>query len=537
MSADYDGIILGTGHNALVLQAYLARCGLRVLSLDRAAVAGGGLATVENPRLPGFRHNTHSFFHRAVTMMPWYRDLELRRHGAVYLEPELNVALILPDGRSLEWWTDFDKTVDSFAEFSRRDAATLRRWVEEFRPIVEQIILPEVQSPPLPPERRRELLQRSALGRRFLEVSARTPLEFVREEFEHEVVRAGLLFFNGMREIDLQAPGFGHSIAAILAGRHKAQMCLGGSVRLAEALAEDIREHGGEIRTGVQLKAILTRNGQAIGVELASGERITAGAFIASGLNPQQTFLDLLDADAAPRPRREGAAGFRYNQIAPLFSLNLALREPPRYAAAEQRPELNPAFMVILGLERMDQFHEMVAAHERGEIPPPIMWGACPTLFDPGQAPPGRHTAFMWEKLPYALHGDARTGTRSRRRTAERCWPSGSVSPPIWPRKGLSWMHSPARPWTPSAACRTCAAETSSSGRCPTDRSATTGRFPGPVSIGPLWAASTCVVGQPIRGATSPACAATMPPRCSPPISGLDLWWNPPQVERAWPDR
>jgi phytoene dehydrogenase-like protein len=28
-------------------------------------------------------------------------------------------------------------------------------------------------------------------------------------------------------------------------------------------------------------------------------------------------------------------------------------------------------------------------------------------LFDPSQAPPGRHTAFMWEKLPYRLHGDA----------------------------------------------------------------------------------------------------------------------------------
>src|SRR5262249_49128180 len=141
---------------------------------------------------------------------------------------------------------------------------------------------------------------------------------------------------------------------------------------------------------------------------LASGERIAAGAFIASGLNPQQTFLDLLEAEAAPRPTREGAAGFRYNQIAPLFSLNLALRQPPRYAAAERRPELDGAFMVILGLERMDQFSEMAAAHACGVIPPPIMWGACPTLFDPGQAPPGRHTAFMWEKLPYALHGDAR---------------------------------------------------------------------------------------------------------------------------------
>ena len=53
---------------------------------------------------------------------------------------------------------------------------------------------------------------------------------------------------------------------------------------------------------------------------------------------------------------REAAAGYRYNLIAPLFALNLALREPPHYAAAEQRPELNRAFMVILGLERMDQF-------------------------------------------------------------------------------------------------------------------------------------------------------------------------------------
>ena len=33
------------------------------------------------------------------------------------------------------------------------------------------------------------------------------------------------------------------------------------------------------------------------------------------------------------------------------------------------------------------------------------MWGACPTLFDAGQAPPGKHTAFMWEKVPYALRG------------------------------------------------------------------------------------------------------------------------------------
>ena len=122
MRSDYDGIILGAGHNALVLQAYLSRAGLRTLTLERAAVPGGGLATVENPRLPGFLHNTHSFFHRALTAMPWFRDLGLATRVR-YLEPELNAALVLSDGRILEWWTSLERTEESFARFSRRAAS------------------------------------------------------------------------------------------------------------------------------------------------------------------------------------------------------------------------------------------------------------------------------------------------------------------------------------------------------------------------------------------------------------------------------
>src|SRR4030095_5798482 len=117
--------------------------------LDRAAIPGGGLMTLDNPRRPGFRHNPHSFFHRAITAMPWYRDLELEEHGVRYLEPPLNVAMILADGRALEWWTDLERTVASCAEFSPRDASTLRQFAEEFAPIVEKILLPEAQSPPL----------------------------------------------------------------------------------------------------------------------------------------------------------------------------------------------------------------------------------------------------------------------------------------------------------------------------------------------------------------------------------------------------
>jgi phytoene dehydrogenase-like protein len=407
MRDDFDGIILGTGHNALVVQAYMARSGLRVISLDRAKVAGGGLATIENPRFPGVLHNTHSFFHRALTALPWYRDLELERHGAHYIEPDLNVALITSEGRTLEWWTDFDKTVDSFAEFSKKDAASLKRWVEIFRPIVERILIPEAQSPPLSPEKRREMLVRSALGRTLLEVASLAPVEFVAREFEHDVVRAGLLFFNGLREIDLRLTGFGHSIPAMLAGRHLAQMCRGGSARLAQALVSDIREHGGEVLTGVELRRILCRSGKAAGVELAGGEIITGKAFVASGLNPQQTFTRLLGDDSVTPEVRQKAEGFRYNKLAPLFALNLALHEPPYWRAAERHPELNQAFMVILGLESFAQFDEIVTAHEQGRIPNTVMWGACPTLFDPTQAPAGKHTLFMWEKVPYGLRGSA----------------------------------------------------------------------------------------------------------------------------------
>ncbi len=407
MTTTHDGIILGAGHNGLILQAYLGKAGLKVLAIERRAVAGGGLSTLEDPRHPGFLHNTHAFFQRAITAMPWYRDLELERHGARLIEPELNVALLTRDGRALAWWTDIARTIESFAAFNRRDAQTLRRWHDEFVPIVQNILTPEGRSPPLPPSERRALLARTAAGRRLLEVSALSPLQFVEQEFEHPTIKAGLLFFNGLREVDLRLPGFGHHIAALLASPAKAQMSRGGSAALARALEAAVRESSGEIRLMTEPKRILIEGGCAVGIETSEGEMIRARHFVASSLNPHQTFLDLIDDAFLPREIRGQAQGFQYNLLAPLFALHLDLSEPPRYRASADHPELAQAFMVIMGLDHVDQFGEIVRHHEAGTVPPTVMWGACPTLFDPSQAPPGRHTAFMWEKLPYRVHGNA----------------------------------------------------------------------------------------------------------------------------------
>lgn len=402
----YDGIILGAGHNSLVLQAYLGRAGLKVLSLDRRHVAGGGLATDEDLRHPGFLHNSHSFYHRAITRAPWYSDLQLEHKGAVYIEPEFNVALILKNGETLEWWTDFEKTAASFARFSVKDEAALRRWRNDFQPIVEGILVPESRCPPIPPDRRRTLLEKSAEGRQLLRISALSPLEFVLREFENPVVQAGLLFFNGLREVDLRCRGFGHHIPSLLASPGKAQMCIGGSAALARALVSAVTESGGEIRLQTTPRRILIESGKAIGVETSDGTKYRARHFIASGLNPQQTFLELIDSELVPREWRNRAQAFQYNLIAPLFALHLNLHEQPQYSAALKNPDVERAFMTILGLEHFEQYPEIVQRHEEGRVPPAVMWGSCPTRFDPSQAPAGKHTAFMWEKLPYRLNGD-----------------------------------------------------------------------------------------------------------------------------------
>ncbi|MEP6951640.1 MAG: NAD(P)/FAD-dependent oxidoreductase [Ginsengibacter sp.] len=405
-SGTYDGIILGSGHNSLVLQAYLCKAGLKVICLERSNTAGGALTTIEDPEHPGFFHNTHSFYHRSVNQMPWYKYLELERHGAVYIEPDFNVALLLRNGSSLEWWTSFEKTTESFSRFCRKDAKALRNWRERFLPIVEKILVPESQSPPIPVSQRRALLEKSPEGRLLLETSMLSPIEFVLKEFEHPVIQAGLLFFNGLREVDLRCKGFGHHIPALLASTGKAQMCRGGSASLARALVSAVVENGGEIKLRSEPKRILVENNKAVGVETATGEIFRARHFVTSGLNPQQTFLELMDVAFVPKEWREKANNFQYNIIAPLFALNLNLNAPPRYIARGNNPDLDKALMVIVGLEHIRQYPGIVEHHEKGTIPPTVMWGSCPTVFDPSQAPEGKHTAFMWEKLPYRLNGD-----------------------------------------------------------------------------------------------------------------------------------
>ncbi len=51
----HDAIIIGAGHNGLTCAYYLAKKGLKVAVLERAATVGG--AAVTDEFLPGFRNS------------------------------------------------------------------------------------------------------------------------------------------------------------------------------------------------------------------------------------------------------------------------------------------------------------------------------------------------------------------------------------------------------------------------------------------------------------------------------------------------
>lgn len=384
-----------------MLQAYLARAGLATCAVERRAEPGGPLVTEPDPDVPGVVHSPHAVFLRGIRAMPWFRDLALDRHGVDLIEPALNYCQLTADGRALRIFLDLDRTCEALAELSPADAATYRRLHERFSAVLEHVVALEALAPPLPAERRRVLLGRSRIGRLALETEPLSAREFVERHFEHPALRAGLLYVGIIREVDVLAPGHGLLVPALIASRHKAQLCRGGSAALARGLAAAVAEAGGVILTGRTPRRILLERGRVSGVELDDGRRLACRAVV-STLSPRHTFVDLLGPEC-PGDLARASRAYRYNVVGPLCGLNVALREPPRYRAAGRWPEIAAAGLTVLGL---DGPGEIYALYE-GRIPSlGSLWGTVPTAHDASQAPPGLHTAFVWQKVPYAPGGD-----------------------------------------------------------------------------------------------------------------------------------
>jgi len=398
----YDGIIIGAGHHGLILGSYLARAGLDILLVERRLAYGGGLCTRE-VTLPGFYHNLHSINHFHISETPWFKDLGLDER-VTYITPRYEFGQAHRDGSALVLGRDLEESVANIARFSKKDAQTFRDWNRKAETITRDILLAERFAEPLAQDEREALLKRTALGREFLEVANRQPLDVVRELFENHHVQLLFLFkvsLFGTWLVDTMSKTspMGSVIRAFdLESGY--QLCQGGSFNLARGLMETFIAAGGTFVPQVNIDKIVIESGKATGIELADGRTVRARQFVASTIDVHQTFENMIGRAQLPEAFLKKLDAFQYTAWS-LFGLHLALNESPRFAAEAFDPNINRAMKWSIGAETME---ELFAAHQdtmAGRVPKIVQFGSGPlSLLDPTQAPPGKHTTYCWHVMP-----------------------------------------------------------------------------------------------------------------------------------------
>src|SRR5579859_1457281 len=125
MTAEYDAVIVGGGHNGLVAAAYLARSGLRTLICERRETVGGA-AVSEQPFGPEYTVTSLSY---VVSLLPpdLVRDLRLEQHGYL-VYPQGPYFAPRADGRSLRLPSDPAQRQAEIAKFSAADADAYPRY-------------------------------------------------------------------------------------------------------------------------------------------------------------------------------------------------------------------------------------------------------------------------------------------------------------------------------------------------------------------------------------------------------------------------
>jgi phytoene dehydrogenase-like protein len=418
MTNEYDAVVIGAGHNALVTAAYLARAGRRTLVLEARDRVGGAAETSElgGVRVPRLADTVGRLRPSIV------KDLDLRSHGLRLVAPDVRVFAPQPDGRAVTFWADQARTVEGLRAWSAGDADhypdfdRLVRSLARFLAELAARTPPDIKSPDLG-----DALTGLKLGRTFrglgkrdahtiLRVLPMAVADFVAEAFETDAVRATVAW-RGVRHSFL-GPWSAGSTAILLgdsAGNDggaagQTVFAIGGPGALSEALAGAARAAGAEIRCGARVIAITSRDDRVIGVALASGEEILAPAVV-SGLDPKRTLLELADPVAIGPTLRWRAGNYRTPGV--VAKVNLVLDRPPVFTAAGGNDEqlLRGRILAAPGIDAIERGFDAAKYGRVSETP--VLEATIPSLVDPSLvegAPARTHVmSISAQYAPYAL--------------------------------------------------------------------------------------------------------------------------------------
>jgi phytoene dehydrogenase-like protein len=365
VTAAFDAVVVGAGPNGLSAAVVLARAGLRVQLLERADTIGGGTRTAELT-LPGFRHDICSAVHPMAMASGFFRRWGLQQRVEMIV-PEVSYGHPLDGGTAGVAYRDLDRTVDGLGV----DGPTWRRMFSrlvDLEPELSQFTLSPILQVP------RHLGTTIEFGLRILHQAGPWWDAGLRTE-EARALLAGVMAHAIRPMPSLSASAAGLALAVHGHGVGWA-VPRGGSQAIADALADDLRAHGGVIETGVEVTSLR---------QLDASVRLL-------DVTPKQ--LIAIAGDEMPAGYRRRLERFRYGGGA--SKVDFALSGPVPWQAEELR--CTPT--VHLGGDRASVAR---AEHDvaRGVHPAePFVLAVQAGVVDDTRAPAGQHALWTYAHVP-----------------------------------------------------------------------------------------------------------------------------------------
>ena len=394
MTNSSNVIIIGGGHNGLACAAYLAKAGRKVTVLEAMDQVGGAAATREFA--PGYKASCAHLLNLLDDGIS--KELALASNGLSVAKSGLNTIALAADGNHLTISSD---SVDG-GDLSSEDKAAYREYRRFMSKYAGIIAAMHNMVPPRITQDRGDLMALAKLAlkvrllgredmRELLRIAGINIYDVLKENFDNPLLKGALSLdavlgtFSGPRSNNSVFTAL-HRMSGNNAGAPgAASIPAGGMGAVTEALAAAAKKAGAEIRTGSPVSKILMDGIQVSGVELASGEQISATTIV-SNADPKTTIMELLGA-------RHVEAGFarKINNIRAkgnAAKLHLALDGLPNFTGVSQ-DQLGERLVIAPTVE----YVELAFNHcKYGEFSAhPVAEITIPSIHDASLAPAGKH--------------------------------------------------------------------------------------------------------------------------------------------------
>ena len=361
-----DAIVVGAGPNGLAAAVTLARAGLTVRVFERGETIGGGART-EELTLPGFLHDVCSAVHPLALSSGFFRRFELHKRIDLIV-PEISYAQPLDGGRAGIAWRDLDRTVESLGVDGpawRGLFGPLVRHADEVAQFAGSQILQLPRHP----------LTAALLGLRILEQGSAAWGQRFRQDIAPALL-TGVFAHSIRRMPSLETAAVGLVLAT--AGHARGwPIPVGGSASIVEALAADLRAHGGEIVTDTEITDV---------AELPSA---TAVLF---DVSPKA--LSRIVGERLPERYRRSLDRFRHGNA--VAKVDFALSAPVPWT----NPELAAAGTLHVGGTRAQMVRAEADVASGRDPADPYVLVSQPSTFDSSRAPDGQHVLWAYTHVP-----------------------------------------------------------------------------------------------------------------------------------------